>query len=85
VSATRRKTEWLAPESPRARPPIALAREGQAAVPVAVHDLHRVLEMEFAPEPEVKRWPGAVRLLVLFVGAAAPWAGLIMIARALFD
>ena len=47
------------------------------------HDLQLSLELAFAPEPEVERYPGAVRLVVLAVSIVAPWTAILMAARQL--
>ncbi len=53
---------------------LGLATETSQACASPAFELQRTLELAFASEPQVKKWPGAVRLGVLATLAIVPWA-----------
>ena len=64
---------------------LEIACAGSASSPSPVHGLHRAVELAFAAEPEVVKWPGSVRLAVLLLGMTLPWAGLAIVLRRLLN
>ena len=62
-------------------PTMILAVDGTMPVDSPVHHLHNLLETSFSPEPAVKKWPGAFRMLVLGVGVVVPWASILGLAK----
>ena len=60
---------------------VTLAGDGAIPASSPVHHLQNMLETAFAPEPQVNKWPGAVRMLILGVGIVGPWASIFGIAK----
>ena len=60
---------------------IGLAVEGATPVSSTVHHFHAVLETAFAPEPEIEKWSGAVRVLILGAAIVGPWASIFVMAK----
>ena len=60
---------------------MALAVDGAMPADSPVHHLYNLLETSFAPEPAVKKWPGAVRMVVLGLGVVVPWASILGVVK----
>ena len=62
---------------------LGLAHPSARPVPSPVQDLQLALELAYAPEPVVEKWPAAYRVGLLSLLALGPWAAIAVAVRAL--
>ena len=83
MAIPKRKSDGLfeASDSGPQRRNLVVAADGAVPVSSPVHHFHSVLETAFAPEPEVEKLPGVVRMLIIGGGIVVPWACIFGLAK----